>query len=187
MPSRQGGRGHRGFKDEHRLPGVLLWPLDHTGWTDPADNHGRASPRPPTGARAPGRPEHRSGALIQAEGRGGAHSPTSLSPALVRWGPPAVQLAWGSVGRGAGPRALLWGTGRVSIASTGPGLEQPRYQACQRCWKPHRPRSVRTSRNLHSITGGLAGCRRLLPDGSQVKATQVLGTQRHRLTERHPG
>lgn len=145
-------------------------------------------PAPPTGAHtAPGHPEHRSGALIQAEVRGGDHSPTSLSPALVRWGPPAVQLAWGSVGRRAGPRALLWGTGRVSIASTGPGLEQPRYHACQRCWKPRRPRSVRTSQNLRGITRGLAGCRCLLPDGSQVKANQVLGTHKHRLTERHPG
>lgn len=112
----------------------------------------------------------------------GVTASTSLSPAPVRWGPSAIQLAWGS-----GEKGHCSGAQAGSAPCHWPRVEQPRYQACQHCWKPRRPRSVGTSWNLQRHHGGLAGCRRVLPDGSQVKATQVLGTAEVLAQRRQPG
>lgn len=76
-----GRQGTEASRTSIWLPTMLLWPLDHTTWRDPADNPGRTSPHPPPQYELT---EHwallRSILeLTQAKVRGGDHSPQQAS------------------------------------------------------------------------------------------------------------
>ena len=76
-----GGRGHRGFKDEHPVAHHVAGAIRPHHLDRPCRPSQKDFPPPPPqyGHRAPGPPEERSGALTQAKARGGDHSPQQVS------------------------------------------------------------------------------------------------------------
>lgn len=57
------------------------------------------------------------------------------------------------MGRRAGPRAPLCGTGSVNTVSAARDRSSPGARPARRCGRPSRPRSTRTSRHLRGSTG----------------------------------